>query len=230
MGTNLAYRHVQEHYERLERDFSKMYLNPGTNASDKQELTPLQILLKKSAVSKELALERSKKTAKEKEAKKKQLGDLETQYRMRGPSPTKFDHASATSDDEIEIRTVRGASQREFQRLSSEKVEREFKRLSPEEVAQLTPEEKGEYDRQAHFMREMEDLDQDDDTGASALRVRYDNDNRGSKRRRVSTPSGEDALLEIVEQMKKAARGGECARRCPGRGTPKRARRRQKRE
>ena len=124
------------------------------------------------------------------------------------PTPTKFDDASATSDDEIEIRTVRGASQREFQRLSSEEVEREFKRLSPEEVAQLTPEEKGEYDRQAHFMREMEDLDQDDDTGAAALRVRYDNDNRGSKRRRVSTPSGEDALLEIVEQMKKAAEGG----------------------
>jgi len=108
------------------------------------------------------------------------------------PTPTKFDDASATSDDEIEIRTVRGASQREFQRLSSEEVEREFKRLSPEDVAKLTPEEKGEYSRQAELMRECEELDEDGDTSLAALRARYDNDNRASKRRRVSSPGSED--------------------------------------
>ena len=105
----------------------------------------------------------------------------------------------------ILVRNVCGASQREFQRLSSEEVEREFKRLSPEDVAKLTPEEKGEYSRQADLMRECEELDEDD-TSRAALRARYDNDNRASKRRRVSSPGSEDDLSEIAEQFKKMPR------------------------
>jgi len=101
----------------------------------------------------------------------------------------------------ILVRNVCGASQREFQRLSSEEVEREFKRLSPEDVAKLTPEEKGEYSRQAELMRECEELDEDGDTSLAALRARYDNDNRASKRRRVSSPGSEDDLLVIAEQF-----------------------------
>jgi len=129
---------------------------------------------------------------------------------MRGPSPTRNGDASASSsssftprsEDEFEIRTVCEASQRQFKRLSSDEVEREFLRLSPEEVAKLTPEERGEYWRQSVFMREMEDLDQDDDTGHAALRARYDNDNRASKRRRMSSPSCDDDISEMAEQLK----------------------------
>ena len=125
------------------------------------------------------------------------MGKLEEQYRMRGPSPTRNGDASASSsssftprsEDEFEIYTVCGASQRQFKRLSSDEVEREFLQLSPEEVAKLTPEETGEYSRQVDFMRECEELDQDDHT---ALRARYDNDNRASKRRRVHSPSYEE--------------------------------------
>jgi len=130
-----------------------LYLNPGTNGSDKQDLTPLQVILKKTAEAKDLAAENCRKSAKDKAAKKKQLGDLEKQFRMQGPSPTKTVDASASSsssftpqsEDEFEIRTVRGAAQCEFQRLSSEEVEREFVRLSPQEMAKFTPEERGEY-------------------------------------------------------------------------------------
>ena len=36
-----------------EKTFSSLYLNPGTNASDKQVLTPLQVILKRTAISKD---------------------------------------------------------------------------------------------------------------------------------------------------------------------------------
>ena len=134
---------------------------------------------------------------------------------MQGPSPTKTVDASASSsssftpqsEDEFEIRTVRGASQRKFQRLSSEEVEREFERLSPEEVAKLTPEERCEYQRQADFLHDLFELQEEEDaSGEAALRARFDNDNRASKRRRVSTPNGEDDVSEIAEQLKKPPR------------------------
>jgi len=149
----LTERKVRDRYETLEGDFKSLYLNPGTNGSDKQDLTPLQVILKKTAEAKDLAAENCRKSAKDKAAKKKQLGDLEKQFRMQGPSPTKTVDASASSsssftpqsEDEFEIRTVRGAAQCEFQRLSSEEVEREFVRLSPQEMAKFTPEERGEY-------------------------------------------------------------------------------------
>ena len=38
------------------------------------------------------------------------------------------------------------------------------------------------------------------------MRARFDNDNRASKRRRVSTPNGEDDVSEIAEQLKKPPR------------------------
>ena len=152
-GTVLTHRKVRERYEALEKNFRKLYLNPGTNGSDKQELTPLEVILKKTAEAKDLAAENCRKSAQDKAAKKQQLGDLEKQFRMQGPSPTKTVDALASSsssftpqsEDEFEIRTVRGAAQREFQRLSSEEVEREFVRLSPQEMAKFTPEERGEY-------------------------------------------------------------------------------------
>ena len=91
-----------------------MYVNPGTNGSDKQDLTPLEVILKKTAEAKDLAAENCRKSAKDKAAKKQQLGDLEKQFRMQGPSPTKTGDASASSsssftpqsEDEFEIRTV----------------------------------------------------------------------------------------------------------------------------
>ena len=74
-----------------------MYLNPGTNASDKQVLTPLQVILKRTAILKDEAAERSKEGAKEKAAKAKYLGKLEKQFHMRGPSPVRFRGAAASS-------------------------------------------------------------------------------------------------------------------------------------
>ena len=183
-------------------------LNPGTNGSDKQELTPLEVILKKTAEAKDLAAENCRKSAQDKAAKKQQ------QFRMQGPSPTKTVDASASSsssftpqsEDEFEIRTVRGASQRKFQRLSSEEVEREFERLSPEEVAKLTPEERCEYQRQADFLHDLFELQEEEDaSGEAALRARFDNDNCASKRRRVRTPNGEDDVSELAEQLKKTA-------------------------
>jgi len=135
-----------------------LYLNPGTNGSDKQELTPLEVILKKTAEAKDLAAEIAEKVPK-------------------------------------------------FQRLSSEEVEREFERLSPEEVAKLTPEERCEYQRQADFLHDLFELQEEEDaSGEAALRARFDNDNRASKRRRVSTPNGEDDVSEIAEQLKKPPR------------------------
>ena len=52
-GTNLTARKVQDRYEKIEKTFSSLYLNPGTNASDKQVLTPLQVILKRTAISKD---------------------------------------------------------------------------------------------------------------------------------------------------------------------------------
>ena len=156
-GTVLTDRKVRERYEALERNFRKLYLNPGTNGSDKQELTPLEVILKKTAEAKDLAAEIAEKVPK-------------------------------------------------FQRLSSEEVEREFERLSPEEVAKLTPEERCEYQRQADFLHDLFELQEEEDaSGEAALRARFDNDNRASKRRRVSTPNGEDDVSEIAEQLKKNA-------------------------
>ena len=199
---------VRDRYETLERTFRSLYLNPGTNGSDKQDLTLLEVILKKTAEAKDLAAENCRKSAQDKAAKKQQ------QFRMQGPSPTKTVDASASSsssftpqsEDEFEILTVRGASQRKFQRLSSEEVEREFERLSPEEVAKLTPEERCEYQRQADFLHDLFELQEEEDaSGEAALRARFDNDNRASKRRRVSTPNGEDDVSEIAEQLKKNA-------------------------
>ena len=141
---------VRDRYETLERTFRSLYLNPGTNGSDKQDLTPLEVILKKTAEAKDVAAENCRKSANDKAAKKQQLGDLEKQFRMQGPSPTKTGDASASSSSsftpqsevKFEIRTVYGASQREFQRFSSEELIREFKRLSPDEVAKLAPEKR----------------------------------------------------------------------------------------
>jgi len=72
--------------------------------SDRQVLTPLQVILKKTAEAKELAAACSKESAKAKAGQKKFFGKVEKQFRMRGPSP-------ATSDDEIEIRSVHEASE-----------------------------------------------------------------------------------------------------------------------
>ena len=110
-----------------------MYLNPGTNGSDKQDLTPLQAILKKTAESKDLAAEHSRKSARDKVEKKKQMGDLEKQFHMRGPSPY------ATSDDEIEISRVYEVSE------AATVPEREFKKLSGKELDKLTPEENDAY-------------------------------------------------------------------------------------
>ena len=109
-GTNLTYRKIQDRYEKLEKDFSSLYLNPGTNASDRQVLMPLQVTLKKTAEAKELAAARSKESAKAKVDQKKYLGKIEDQFRMHGPSPTKVGDTSATisplSDDEENDLTI----------------------------------------------------------------------------------------------------------------------------
>ena len=77
---------VRDRYETLERTFRSLYLNPGTNGSDKQDLMPLEVILKKTAEAKDVAAENCGKSANDKAAKKQQLGDLEKQFRMQGPA------------------------------------------------------------------------------------------------------------------------------------------------
>ena len=93
---------------------------------------------------------------------------------MRGPLP-------ATSDDEIEIRSVHEASE------AGTKTEREFKILSNEELAKLTAEEKTAYGDEFDLIQAENELDEDDDAGRAALRARY----KRRKLRRSSSPSGQ---------------------------------------
>jgi hypothetical protein len=63
-----------------------LYLNPGTNGSDKQALTPLQLILKASATKKANVAAARDENADEAVAKDKYLGDLEQQCHISGPS------------------------------------------------------------------------------------------------------------------------------------------------
>ena len=62
-----------------------MYLNPGTNGSDKQELTPLEVILKKTAEAKDLAAEIAEKVPKTKRQKNNNSFACKG-HRLRKPS------------------------------------------------------------------------------------------------------------------------------------------------
>ena len=87
-GAELTSRKVQDRYEKIEKNFERLYLNPGTNGSDKQELTPLQRILKASAMKKANLVAVRAETTAAKAAKAAYLGDVEKQFHMRGPSPS----------------------------------------------------------------------------------------------------------------------------------------------
>jgi hypothetical protein len=112
-GVELTGRKVQGRYEKIEKEFMVLYKNPGTNASDKQVLTPLQALLKATGKMKDEQNDERMESAKEKADKQKYLGDLEKQYHMRGPSPPKASssEASAAYDDDEEEAEVRRQQQ-----------------------------------------------------------------------------------------------------------------------
>ena len=114
-GVELTGRKVQGRYEKIEKEFMVLYKNPGTNASDKQVLTPLQALLKATGKKKDEQNDERMESAKEKADKQKNLGDLEKKYHMRGPSPPKASsssEASAAYDDDEEEAEVRRQQQK----------------------------------------------------------------------------------------------------------------------
>ena len=112
-GVALTGRKVQTRYEKIEKEFKAFYTNPGTNASDKQVLTPLQALLKETGKKKDDQKDERDESAKEKADKQKYLGDLELQFHMRGPSPTNASSsgASAAYDEDEEEAEVRRQQQ-----------------------------------------------------------------------------------------------------------------------
>jgi hypothetical protein len=88
-----------------------LYLNPGTNGSDKQVLTPLQLILtplqlilKASATKKANVAAARDESADKEAAKAKYLGDLEPQYHMRGPSTSPaLEGAYSSSEEAAEV-------------------------------------------------------------------------------------------------------------------------------
>jgi len=75
---------VRDRYETLERTFRSLYLNPGTNGSDKQDLTLLEVILKKTAEAKDLAAENCRKSAKDKAAKNNNWGTWKNSFACKG--------------------------------------------------------------------------------------------------------------------------------------------------
>ena len=99
-------RKVQDRYEKLEKAFEGSYLNPGTNGSDKGALTPLQPILKDSAMKKATCISDRGESAEKKAAKAKYLGQVERQFHMRAPSPGSADkncNAYDSNEEEAEI-------------------------------------------------------------------------------------------------------------------------------
>jgi hypothetical protein len=84
-GITLTRRKCQEKYERLEKNFMALYKNPGTNGSDKQDLTPIQVILKRTGESKDLAAETCKQRAQDTADRKKKRESWKNSIACVGP-------------------------------------------------------------------------------------------------------------------------------------------------